>query len=123
MLDEKSVRDVIDRRIIIWAIALIVGAVVLALWMFLVRPAHAQMAGCPEVIIDVFGPRSSDACYVAWRESTWRPGATGSRGERGYFQIHPLHHDSTYDPYGNARAAYRLSNGGRDWCSHWRWTC
>jgi hypothetical protein len=84
---------------------------------------HAQMGGCPDAIVEVFGDRAAEACFVAWRESNWRPGATGSLGERGYFQIHPLHFDSTYAPYGNAQAAYRLSRGGSDWCTHWRWTC
>lgn len=84
---------------------------------------HPQMAGCPAAIIEVFGEHADDACYVAFRESTWRKGATGRLGERGYFQIHPVHSDSTYDEYGNALAAYRLSNGGVNWCTHWRWTC
>lgn len=53
-------------------------------------------------------------------ESKGRPGATGAAGERGLMQIHPVHYDSTYDPEGNLRAAYRISNGGRDWSA---WTC
>ncbi len=85
--------------------------------------APAEQDGCPAVIIEVFGDAAYDACFVSWRESHWRAGATGSLGERGYFQIAPLHFDSTYDPLGNAQAAYRLSKGGRDWCTHWRWTC
>jgi soluble lytic murein transglycosylase-like protein len=92
----------------------------------LVTPAHAapaDSAGCPAVIVEVFGDRAADACYVAWHESSWRAGATGALGERGLFQIHPIHADSTYDPYGNALAAYRLSGGGYNWCRHWRWTC
>jgi hypothetical protein len=88
-----------------------------------VRAAPAEQRGCPTVIVEVFGDAAYDACFVSWRESEWRAGATGSLGERGYFQIAPIHFDSTYDPYGNAVAAYRLSKGGRDWCTHWRWTC
>lgn len=60
------------------------------------------------------------ALAVAWCESEWRPGATGAAGERGFWQVHPVHRDSTYDPVGNARAAYRISNGGRNWSA---WTC
>jgi hypothetical protein len=87
-----------------------------------VAPARAQ-SGCPAAIVETFGHRAADACYVAWRESNWRAGATGELGERGLFQIHPIHHDSSYDPWANAQAAYRLSNGGYEWCRHWRWTC
>lgn len=55
------------------------------------------------------------AVAVADCESDFRPWATGAVGERGIWQIHPVHHDSTYDPLGNARAAYRISGGGVDW--------
>lgn len=87
-----------------------------------VPSVHAQ-AGCPEVIVEVFGYLAYDACYVSYIESKWRAGETGALGERGYFQIHPIHPDSTYDPRGNALAAYRLSKGGTDWCTAWKWTC
>ena len=53
-------------------------------------------------------------------ESGGNSNATGSAGERGYFQIHPIHFDSTYDPEGNVRAAYRISRGGSDWSA---WSC
>jgi hypothetical protein len=80
--------------------------------------------GCPAVIVEVFGDRAADACYVAWRESSYRAGATGSRGEKGYFQIHPVHGaKSTYDPYLNTLYAYQMSNGGWNWCPTWGWTC
>jgi hypothetical protein len=62
----------------------------------------------------------SKAYRVAMCESNGNAGATGSSGERGYFQIHPVHFDSTYDPVGNVRAAYRISSGGSDWSA---WTC
>lgn len=52
-------------------------------------------------------------------ESGGNPNATGAAGERGLFQIHPLHRDSTYDPEGNVRAALRIS-GGYSWNA---WTC
>lgn len=45
-------------------------------------------------------------------ESHGDPNATGGVGERGLMQIHPIHSDSTYDPEGNLRAAYRISAGG-----------
>lgn len=61
------------------------------------------------------------ALQVAWCESRWRPDATGAVGEMSLWQIHPRWHaDATYDPVGNARAALRISDGGRNW---WAWTC
>lgn len=58
---------------------------------------------------------------VAWCESRWRPWATGAESEMGLWQIHPAYHaDATYDPLGNARAAYRISAGGTDWS---QWAC
>ena len=53
-------------------------------------------------------------------ESGGRADATGSAGERGLFQIHGIHHDSTYDPTGNVLAAFRISAGGTNWRP---WTC
>lgn len=53
-------------------------------------------------------------------ESKGLQNATGRAGERGLFQIHPIHHDSTYDPLGNVLAAYRISSGGADWSA---WSC
>ena len=42
--------------------------------------------------------------------------ATGTVGERGYWQINPDHGAlSTYDPNGNARAAVILSADGSNW--------
>lgn len=78
-------------------------------------------SGCPAVIIEVFGPAAPAACAVAYCESGWNPDATGAEGEMSYFQVHPRWHpDATYDPRGNAQAAYRISNGGYDWSA---WTC
>jgi Lysozyme like domain len=75
----------------------------------------------------VFGDRCGAALEVANCETggTFDPHAQGSAGERGLFQIHPIHWDwlnewRLFEPRYNARAAYRLSRGGRDW-SHW--TC
>ena len=54
-------------------------------------------------------------------ESGGNPWAIGYEGEMGLFQIHPYWHpDATFDPEGNARAAYRISRGGTDWSA---WTC
>lgn len=53
-------------------------------------------------------------------ESGGNSNATGSAGERGLMQIHPLHFDSTYDPTGNLLAAFRISGGGTSWGA---WTC
>lgn len=54
-------------------------------------------------------------------ESNGDPNAVGAQGELGLFQVHPRwHSDATLDPLGNVRAAYRISNGGRDWSA---WSC
>jgi hypothetical protein len=68
------------------------------------------------------GPRSRArlAASVALAESAGKEYATGSAGERGYWQINPVHGWlSTYDPVGNARAALILSGDGTDWSA---WT-
>lgn len=83
-------------------------------------PAYAQSSGstigCPEIIASSLGRAG---CMISYCESTWNPNATGSQGERGYFQIHPRWHpDATYDPAGNVAAASRISRGGTDW-SQW----
>lgn len=63
----------------------------------------------------------SSALAIIQCESEGNPNATGAQGERGLFQIHPRWHpDSTYDPEGNVRAAYRISGGGTDWGA---WSC
>lgn len=54
-------------------------------------------------------------------ESKGDPNAIGAQGELGLFQIMPYWHpDATLDPTGNVLAAYRISNGGRDWSA---WSC
>lgn len=60
------------------------------------------------------------ALAVAQCESGLNQYATGAAGERGIFQIHPIHNDSTYDYLGNVRAAYRISGGGVNWGA---WSC
>jgi Lysozyme like domain len=78
-------------------------------------------------VCEVFGSRCATALRVARCETgnTLDPHAQGRAGERGLFQIHPIHfgwlnEPRLWQPRYNARAAYRLSRGGRDW-SHW--TC
>jgi hypothetical protein len=56
------------------------------------------------------------AASVAMAESSGQQYATGTVGERGYWQINPIHGAlSTYDPYGNARAAVIISDDGTNW--------
>ena len=56
------------------------------------------------------------AASIAKAESGGRQYATGAAGERGYWQIHPIHGAlSTYNAYGNARAAVIISNDGKNW--------
>ena len=56
------------------------------------------------------------AASIAMAESGGSQFATGPAGERGYWQIHPVNGAlSTYDAYGNARAAVILSNNGTNW--------
>ena len=56
------------------------------------------------------------AAEIAMAESGGQQYATGAAGERGYWQINPVNGTlSTYDAYGNARAAIILSNNGTNW--------
>ena len=58
---------------------------------------------------------------LGWCESKFSPNATGLAGEMGIWQVHPRWHpDATYDPQGNANAAYRISSGGYDLSA---WSC
>jgi Lysozyme like domain len=60
------------------------------------------------------------AACIATAESGGRQYATGSAGERGYWQINPVNGAlSTYDPYGNARAAVIMSRDGTNWAGDW----
>ena len=93
------------------------------MWSILGNSSRDAMAaprdGCPELIVETFGEQSDAACSVAWCESKYDEYATGSAGEKGYFQVHPTHGvNSSYDPETNVRFAYHLSKGGYDW-SHW----
>lgn len=56
------------------------------------------------------------AAEIAMAESGGNQYATGPAGERGYWQIHPDHgYLSTYNAYGNARAAVIISDNGSNW--------
>jgi hypothetical protein len=56
------------------------------------------------------------AASIAMAESGGRQYATGSAGERGYWQINPVNGSlSTYKAYGNARSAVIMSRDGTDW--------
>jgi Lysozyme like domain/LysM domain len=56
------------------------------------------------------------AAEIAMAESGGRQYATGSYGERGYWQINPIHGAlSTYNAWGNARAAVIISQDGTNW--------
>ncbi len=56
------------------------------------------------------------AAEIAMAESGGQQFATGSVGERGYWQINPNHGSlSTYDPLGNAKAAVIISDDGTNW--------
>lgn len=56
------------------------------------------------------------AASIAMAESGGNQYATGTVGERGYWQINPVNGAlSTYDPYGNARAAVIMSGNGTNW--------
>lgn len=63
---------------------------------------------------------SFTAAEIAMAESGGNQYATGPVGERGYWQINPDHgYLSTYDAYGNARAAIIISDDGSNWSA---WT-
>lgn len=60
------------------------------------------------------------AASIAMAESSGNQYATGSVGEKGYWQINPVNGSlATYDPLGNARAAVSLSGNGSNWSA---WT-
>ena len=56
------------------------------------------------------------AAEIAMAESGGNQYATGTVGERGYWQINPNHGSlSTYEPMGNAKAAVIISADGTNW--------
>ncbi len=59
---------------------------------------------------------AATAACIATHESGGQQYATGAAGERGYWQIHPDHGPlSTYNAYGNAKAAIIISGDGTNW--------
>lgn len=78
--------------------------------------------GVEEAIRDAFGSNFDWALCVARKESGLNPNAVGRQGERGLFQIHPVHFttfsaERLFDSYYNAAAAARIyqSSGPRAW--------
>ena len=120
------------RRNTFWAVLLVVAVI----WAISSAQAEdgrtaertlVRNAETKRVVCRVFRAR----CGAAWRvvlcESRGNPRAVGGAGERGLFQIHPIHFrwaqpHRLFDPTWNAKVAYRLSRGGTNW-SHWtcRW--
>lgn len=86
-------------------------------------PKASSAESCPDLIVAAFGERATQACSVASCETggTFDEYATGALGERGWFQIRPIHGRlSSYDPETNVMAAMTLSRGGYDWSA---WSC
>lgn len=87
--------------------------------------AHGGTLSCPglERLWEQAGgspAAAATAASIAMAESSGRQYATNTNGgrstDRGYFQINSIHGSlSTYDAYGNARAAVQISRNGRDW--------
>lgn len=87
--------------------------------------APAEAGQTTRAICKVFKRNCAAAVRVARCESHLNPRAVGRAGERGIFQIHPVHFGwarpgRLFEPRWNALVAYRLSRGGTDW-GHW--TC
>jgi LysM repeat protein len=75
-------------------------------------------AGLEELWEDAGGSHGEafTAAEIAMAESGGNQFATGTVGERGYWQINPDHGSlSTYDPLGNAKAAVIISDDGTNW--------
>jgi LysM repeat protein len=74
--------------------------------------------GLEQLWVDAGGSPAAEvtAASIAMAESGGNQYATGTVGERGYWQINPVNGAlSTYDPYGNARAAVIMSADGTNW--------
>lgn len=75
-------------------------------------------AGLEQLWVEAGGSPAAEvtAASIAMAESGGNQFATGTVGERGYWQINPVNGAlSTYDPYGNARAAVIMSADGANW--------
>jgi hypothetical protein len=85
--------------------------------------AHSRSVAAIRLVF----PASTEAAAirVARCESLLNPRAVGRAGERGLFQVHPVHFGwaqpwRLFDPVWNSRVAYRLSRGGTSWRA---WSC
>ena len=79
---------------------------------------HLGCGGLESLWVAAGGSRAEAfmAAEIAMAESGGYQYATGPYDERGYWQINPDHGAlSTYDPYGNARAAIIISDNGGSW--------
>lgn len=92
-------------------------------------PAAIPAGSIEEMICNTFGDQCQKALSVVRCESSFNPGTVGAAGERGLFQIHPVHipylqdrgmtWDSMFDPASNISYAYDLYSR-----SGWGpWTC
>lgn len=101
-------------------------ALILGLLVFVAAtPAETGVRARVRVAVCATFKPCGPALRVAYCESRLDPLARGRAGERGLFQIHPVHFGwldeaRLYEPLYNARIAYRLSRGGRDWHA---WSC
>ena len=110
---------------------LVVAGIAVGSWLLgraVDQEARAHGVSSSVAIRQVFPSATEDAAIrVARCESRLNRWAVGRAGERGLFQIHPIHfywmdERRLFDPVYNARIAYRLSRGGTSW-RHWacRW--
>lgn len=119
------------------AVAVCLPLCALALWWARTADAARVPASARQVVCSTFKQGCEYALRIASCETggTFNRRARGRAGERGWFQIHPVHFgsrlrsaagsvvvdpDRLYDPAYNTRVAYVLSNGGRDWSP---WSC
>ncbi len=89
-----------------------------------VPPLPARVGGSLEDLICSYGWDCARALAVARCESRLDPAAVGGAGERGLFQIHPVHAawlgprwDALFDPVVNVAVAHEMwrTQGWRPW--------
>lgn len=92
-------------------------------------PVEYAVGSLEEMICATFGDQCAKALSVVHCESRFNPGTVGAAGERGLFQIHPVHipyladrglsWDAMFDPASNIAYAHDLYSR-----SGWGpWTC